>query len=94
MPPTTKPNPRKQELADALGRARSTAGAIPGILEPATTAMTAKAWTGGASRDFESGLAEHVAGAKKGGTASVDEVQHAYDACPAELIDPSSNGGH
>ena len=94
MAPTTKPNPRKQELAEALGRARSTAGAIPGILEPATTAMTSKAWTGGASGDFESGLSEHVTGAKKGGSASVDEVQHAYDACPAELIDPSSNGGH
>lgn len=94
MPPTTKANPRKQELSDALVRARSTAGTIPGILQPATAAMTAKAWTGGSSGDFEGGLTEHVAAAKKGGTASVEEVQHAYDSCPAELPDPSGDGGH
>jgi hypothetical protein len=56
--------------------------------------MTAKAWTGGSSGDFEGGLTEHVASAKKGGTASVEEVQHEYDACPAEVPDPTSDGGH
>jgi hypothetical protein len=94
MPPKMKANPRKQELSDALGRARTTSGTIPGILQPATTAMTAKAWVGGASADFESGLTEQTPGAKKGGTASVDEIQHAYDLCPAEIPDPTAEDPH
>lgn len=89
MPPKMKANPRKQELADALGRARTASGTIPGILQPAAEAMTAKAWVGGSSGDFEGGLSEQEPAAKKGGTASVDEIQHAYDTCPAEIPDPS-----
>jgi len=87
-----KANPRKQELSEALSRARSTSGTIPGILEPAAAAMTAKAWVGGSSGDFEGGLTEQIPGAKKGGTATVDEIQHAYDLCPAEVPDPSADG--
>lgn len=94
MPPKMKANPRKQELSDALGRARATSATIPAILRPAAEAMTSKAWVGGASGDFEGGLSEHVAGAQKGGTASVDEVQHAYDTCPAEIPDPTAQGDH
>jgi hypothetical protein len=89
-----KANPRKQELSDALARARTSSGAIPGILQAAATAMTAKAWVGGASGDFEAGLAEQQPAAKKGGTASVDEIQAAYDACPAEIPDTSAAGAH
>jgi hypothetical protein len=89
-----KPNPRRQELADALGRARTISGTIPGILQPASQAMTAKAWVGGSSGDFEAGLTEQTPAAKKGGTASVDEIQHAYDSCPAEIEDPSGPGAH
>ena len=87
MPPTMKANPRKQELSDALGRARSTSGTIASILQPASAAMTAKAWIGGSSPDFEAGLAEQEPAARKGGTASVEEIQHAYDLCPAEIED-------
>lgn len=94
MPPKMKANPRKQELSDALGRARTTSATIPGILRPATQAMTSKAWVGGSSADFEGGLSEHVGGAKKGGTAAVDEIQHAYDTCPAEIPDPTAQGPH
>lgn len=90
MPPKMKANPRKHELSDALSRATTSAGTIPGILEPASKAMTAKAWVGGASADFENGLAEQAPGAKKGGTASVDEIQRAYDNCPDEIPDPSA----
>jgi hypothetical protein len=93
VPPKMKANPRKQELSEALGRAKSTSGTIPGILQPATEAMTAKAWVGGSSGDFEGGLSEQVPAAKKGGTASVDEIQHAYDTCPAEIPDPSAEDG-
>lgn len=93
MPPKMKANPRKQELSEALGRARTTSGTIPGILQPAASAMSAKAWVGGSSADFESGLAEQEPGAKKGGTASVDEIQHAYDTCPSEIPDPDADGG-
>jgi hypothetical protein len=89
-----KANPRKQELADALSRAKTTSGTIPGILQPASQAMTARAWIGGASKDFEAGLSEQVPGATKGGTASVEEIQHAYDTCPAEVEDTSTDGGH
>jgi hypothetical protein len=87
-----KANPRKQELSDALGRAKTSTGTIPGILEPVASAMTAKAWVGGSSGDFESGLTEQTPAAKKGGTASVDEIQHAYDNCPAEIADPTADG--
>lgn len=91
MPPKMKANPRKQELSDALGRAKTASSTIPGILQPAAEAMTAKAWVGGTSQDFESGLTEQAPAAKKGGTASVDEIQHAYDACPAEIEDTAGD---
>ena len=94
MPPKMKANPRKAELADALSRARSSAAAIPGILQPATAAMGADAWTGGTSHEFGSALAEQVPGAQKGGTASVDEIQHAHDVCPAEIPDPTADEAH
>jgi hypothetical protein len=81
-------NPRKQELSDALARAQSTAGTIPAILQPASAAMSAKAWVGGSSGDFEAGLTEQIPGAKKGGSATVEEIQAAYDQCPAEIPDP------
>jgi hypothetical protein len=94
VPPKMKANPRKQELSEALGKAKTSSGTIPGILQPASSAMTAKAWVGGTSADFGSGLAEHEPGAKKGGTASVDEIQHAYDTCPAEIPDPTAEDAH
>ena len=94
MPPKMKANPRKQELSDALGRAKTASGTIPGILQPASTAMTSKAWVGGTSADFEAGLGEQEPGAKKGGTASVDEIQAAYDSCPAEIPDPTATDPH
>lgn len=94
MPPKMKANPRKQELADALGRAKTSSGTIPGILQPASQAMTAKAWVGGSSKDFESGLTEQAPAARKGGTASVDEIQHAYDLCPSEIPDPTAEEAH
>jgi hypothetical protein len=94
VPPKMKANPRKHELSDALSRATTTAGTIPGILQPATSAMTAKAWVGGASAEFGSGLAEQAPAAKKGGTASVDEIQRAYDNCPAEIPDPGAEEAH
>jgi hypothetical protein len=89
-----KANPRKQELSDALGRARSTSGTIPAILQPASAALSAKAWVGGSSGDFEAGLTEQIPAAKKGGTATVDEIQAAYDQCPAEIPDPSAQDPH
>ena len=92
MPPKMKANPRKQELSEALSRATTTSGTIAGILSPVSAAMTAKAWVGGSSGDFESGLTDQVPNAKKGGTATVDEIQHAYDACPAEIEDHSGQG--
>lgn len=92
MPPTMKANPRKHELEVALGRARTAAGSIPAILQPAAQAMTAKAWIGGSSGEFEAGLADHQPAARRGGTASIDEIQHAYDLCPAEIADPTADG--
>lgn len=94
MPPKMKANPRKHELEVALGRARTASGSIPAILHPAVRAMTAKAWVGGSSGDFEAGLADHEPSAKRGGTASVEEIQHAYDLCPAEIPDPTAEGPH
>ncbi|RNM14962.1 hypothetical protein [Nocardioides pocheonensis] len=94
MPPKLKANPRKQELADALSRARTVAGTIPGILQPAAAAMSAKAWVGGSSHDFEAGLSEQAPAAKKGGTSSVEEIQSAYDRCPAEIPDPTAQDAH
>jgi hypothetical protein len=87
-----KANPRKQELSEALGRAKTCSATIPGILQPASAAMSAKAWVGGTSGDFEAGLTEHGPAAKKGGTASVDEIQAAYDHGPAEIEDTSTAG--
>lgn len=94
MPPKTKANPRKQELSDALSRARTVAGTIPAILQPASAAMSAKAWVGGSSPDFEAGLTEQVPAARKGGTDTVEEIQGAYDQCPAEIPDPSGQEPH
>lgn len=94
MPPTMKANPRRQELADARQRAMTAASNIPAILQPAAEAMTAKAWVGGTSGDFAAGLSEHVPAARRGGTASVDEIQAAYDRCPAEIPDPATEAAH
>jgi hypothetical protein len=87
VPPKMKDNPRKEELREALTRARSTAAGIPDILQQAATAMSAKAWTGGTSDAFSSGLSAQEANAKKGGTDSVEEIQTAYDQCPAQIED-------
>jgi hypothetical protein len=89
MPPKMKANPRKQELSEALTQATTSSGTIGSILSPVSTAMTAKAWVGGSSGDFESGLSTQIPNAKKGGTATVEEIQAAYDLCPAEIEDPS-----
>ena len=93
MPPKMKDNPRKHELQVALGRVKEKSGTIPEVLRGAATAMSSKAWTGGTSGDFLSGLHEHETTAQKGGTASIDEVQHAYDTCPAEIEDPTAGQG-
>jgi len=87
VPPKMKANPRKQELSEALGRARTTSGTIPGILQPAASAMSAKAWTGGTSDIFSSGLTAQQANATRGGSNSVEEIQTAYDNCPAQIED-------
>jgi hypothetical protein len=92
VPPKMKANPRKQELSEALSQATTTSGTIGSVLTPVSSAMTAKAWVGGSSGDFESGLTAQVPNAKKGGTATVDEIQHAYDVCPAEIEDTSGQG--
>ena len=91
MPPKMKDNPRKHELAVALGQAREKSGSIPAILQGAASAMTAKAWTGGTSGDFSGDLTGQQSSAQKGGTASVEEIQHAYDTCPAEIEDPNAD---
>ena len=91
MPPKMKANPRKHELQVALGKAKEKSGTIPNVLKGASTAMSSKAWTGGTSGDFSSGLTGQESTAEKGGTASVDEVQHAYDTCPAEIEDPAAD---
>jgi len=91
VPPKTKANPRKQELKDALDKAKPASDHIPSILKGASDAMTAKAWTGGTSADFGSGLSDQVGKAKKGGTDSVAEIQHAYDTCPSEIPDDGGN---
>lgn len=90
MPPKMKNNPRKAELKEALTQIKSTSDSVPAVLQGASSAMTSKAWTGGTSGEFGSGLSDHVTQAKKGGTASVDEVQAAYDTCPAEIPDPDA----
>src|ERR1700712_1777935 len=77
VPPKMKDNPRKHELAVALGQAREKSGSIPAILQGAASAMTAKAWTGGTSGDFSGDLTGQQSTAQKGGTASVEEIQHA-----------------
>jgi hypothetical protein len=91
MPPKMKANPRKHELQVALGQARSKSGTIPAILSGAATAMSSKAWTGGTSGDFSGDLTGQQTTAQRGGTASVDEIQHAYDTCPAEIEDPNAD---
>jgi hypothetical protein len=91
MPPKMQANPRKQELSEALSQATTSSGTIGAILSPVSAAMTAKAWVGGSSRDFESGLTRQIPNARKGGTATVDEIQAAYDHCPAEIVDPSQD---
>ena len=91
MPPKMKDNPRKHELEVALGQAKEKSGTIPGILKAAETAMSSKAWTGGTSGDFSADLTGQQTSAQKGGTASVDEIQHAYDTCPAEIEDPNAD---
>jgi hypothetical protein len=80
-------NPRKEELRDALGRAQSASEDIPDILKAASTAMSAKAWTGGTSDIFSSGLTAQQANATRGGSNSVEEIQTAYDNCPAQIED-------
>jgi hypothetical protein len=94
MPPKMKDNPRKHELAVALGQAKGKSGTIPGVLQGAESAMSSKAWTGGTSGDFSGGLSGQQTTAQKGGTASVDEIQHAYDTCPAEIEDPNADTPH
>jgi hypothetical protein len=91
MPPKMKANPRKHELQVALGQAKAKSGTIPGVLQGAATAMSSKAWTGGTSGDFSGDLTGQQATAQKGGTDSVDEIQLAYDTCPAEIEDPNAD---
>jgi hypothetical protein len=90
MPPKMKDNPRKAELKDALGKAQTKSGEIPAVLRDATSAMTAKAWTGGTSGDFSGGLSGHATTAQKGGTASVDEIDLALRSCPDQVQDPTA----
>src|ERR1700712_1455662 len=87
VPPKMKDNPRKHELGVALGQAKEKSGSIPAILQGAASAMTSKAWTGGTSGDFSG----QQSTAQRGGTASVEEIQHAYDTCPAEIEDPNAD---
>ena len=91
VPPKMKANPRKHELQVALGKAKEKSGTIPGVLQAAETAMSSKAWTGGTSGDFSADLTGQQTSAKNGGTNSVDEIQHAYDTCPAEIEDPTAD---
>lgn len=69
---------RKKELAAAEGKAKTESALIPSILKDATSAWTAKAWTGGTSSDFESGLTAHVTSTKKAGEDSVEEIHQAW----------------
>jgi hypothetical protein len=87
VPPKMRDNPRKHELQVALSSAQTASGTIPDILKAASTAMTAKAWTGGTSDTFAAGLTDQQANATRGGTASVEEIQTAYDDCPAQIED-------
>lgn len=89
MPPKMRDNPRKHELQVALSSAQTASGTIPDILKGASTAMTARAWTGGTSDAFGTGLTEQQSNATRGGTASVEEIQTAYDNCPAQIEDHS-----
>jgi hypothetical protein len=82
-----KDNPRKHDLQVALTAAQTASSGIPQILEGAKTAMSSKAWTGGTSDTFASGLTEQATNAKRGGTASVEEIQAEYDSCPAQVED-------
>lgn len=90
MPPKMKDNPRKAELKTALGQAQGKSGSIEGILKGAQSAMEAKAWVGGSSDSFGSGLSGATTDAKKGGTDSVQEIQDEYDRTPAQVPDPSA----
>jgi hypothetical protein len=89
VPPKMKDNPRKHELQVALSAAQTASSGIPDILTGASTAMSSKAWTGGTSDTFSSGLTEQKANATRGGTASVEEIQTEYDNCPAQIEDHS-----
>jgi hypothetical protein len=91
VPPKMKANPRKEELRIALNQAKEKSGTIPGVLQGAETAMSSNAWTGGTSGDFSADLTGHQTTAQSGGTSSVDEIQHAYDTCPAEVEDPDAD---
>jgi hypothetical protein len=90
MPTKMKDNPRRAELEDALRRASAISAEIPGVFTAATTAMSAKAWTGGTSGDFSGALSAHQDTARKGGSASVEEIQHAYDTTPDQVEDTST----
>lgn len=81
-------NPRKEELRQALNRARGVSGTLPDVLRAAREARDAGAWTGGTSDDFFAELTTRDTNAGTAGDAAVEVVRAAYQAEPATLPDP------
>lgn len=89
-PPATLPNPRHADLVRALAQTKSQQGTTDTRLDAVTSAMTAKAWTGGTSDEFMSGLTSHKTMIHNATQGCVDNVSDALRTCPATVPNPQA----